>query len=165
MDEDARQALTAMEGQMIAMEGRILARIHDSEMRLLSAFCGWGKPIESRLRFLPTLDERLGFLEERITALERKNPHRTVIPSTTQLSRPRRMQRETHVSKTARRGAPPASLNLISSSDQLFSGARSVSTTTVIASSGNSEKSSTKTKRCLMPTLFRVLIYLPDRTC
>ena len=66
MDEDVRQALTAM-------EGRILERIHDSETRLLSAFYGWGKPIESRLRVLPTLDERLGFLEERITALERKN--------------------------------------------------------------------------------------------
>jgi hypothetical protein len=73
MDEEAKQTLTAMDGQMIAMEGRILARIHDSETRLLSAFYGWGKPIESRLRVLPTLDERLGFLEERITALERKN--------------------------------------------------------------------------------------------
>jgi hypothetical protein len=55
------------------MEGRILERIHDSETRLLSAFYGWAKPIESRLRLLSTLDERLGFLEERITALERKN--------------------------------------------------------------------------------------------
>jgi hypothetical protein len=73
MDEDVKQALASMEGRMSAMEGRILERIHDSETRLLSAFYGWGKPIESRLRLLPTLDERLGFLEERITALERKN--------------------------------------------------------------------------------------------
>jgi hypothetical protein len=73
MAEDVKQAVTAMEGWMGAMEGRILERIHDSETRLLSAFYGWGKPIESRLRLLPTLDERLGFLEERITALERKN--------------------------------------------------------------------------------------------
>jgi hypothetical protein len=84
MDEDAKQALIALEGRIIAMEGRILARIHDSERRLLSAFYGWGKPIESRLRILPTLDERLGFLEERITVLERKNltdgsPEHTVI--------------------------------------------------------------------------------------
>jgi hypothetical protein len=66
MIEDTEHVLTAM-------EGRILERIHDSETRLLSAFYGWAKPIESRLRLLSTLDERLGFLEERITALERKN--------------------------------------------------------------------------------------------
>src|ERR1700690_3770399 len=73
MDEEVKQARASMEGRMSAMEGRILERIHDSETRLLSAFYGWGKPIESRLRLLPTLNERLGFLEERITALERKN--------------------------------------------------------------------------------------------
>jgi hypothetical protein len=73
MAEDVKKALIAMEDRMGAMESRILERIHDSETRLLSAFYGWGKPIESRLRLLATLDERLGFLEERITALERKN--------------------------------------------------------------------------------------------
>jgi hypothetical protein len=66
MVEPAEQALAAM-------QGRILERIHDSETRLMSAFHGWCKPIESRLQLLPMLDERLGFLEERITALERKN--------------------------------------------------------------------------------------------
>jgi len=50
MDEDVKQALAAMESRMSAMEGRILERIHDSETRLLSAFYGWGKPIEVRLR-------------------------------------------------------------------------------------------------------------------
>jgi len=63
MDEDVKQTLTAMEGRMGAMEGRILGRIHDSETRLLSAFYGWGKPIESRLRLLPTLDERVPELQ------------------------------------------------------------------------------------------------------
>ena len=49
-----------------------------------------------------------------------------------------------------------AILNLINSSDQLFKGAKRVSTTISIASAGNSEKSSTKIYKFLTPHLFKI---------
>jgi hypothetical protein len=65
MDEELKQALAAL-------EARIAERIHDSETRILSAFYGWARPVEMRIKQLPAIDERLGLLEERITAVERK---------------------------------------------------------------------------------------------
>ena len=83
MDNETKQGFEAMAQAMEAMEARIMKRfdatdekIFDVETKLLSAFRDWSRPIETRLRTLPLIDERLGFLEERISALERKNLER-----------------------------------------------------------------------------------------
>jgi hypothetical protein len=65
MDNDLRQAFESL-------ESRLTERIHDSETKILSAFYGWARPVEMRIKQLPVIDERLGLLEERITAMERK---------------------------------------------------------------------------------------------
>jgi hypothetical protein len=70
MDDELKQALTGL-------ETRLLEGIQDTETKLLSAFYNWARPVESRInKQLPGIDERLGWLEERIAALERKNLER-----------------------------------------------------------------------------------------
>jgi hypothetical protein len=65
LDPEMKQALEAM-------EARIIERIYDVETKLLNAFRDWSVPIEIRLHMLPSLDARLGLLEERVSKLERK---------------------------------------------------------------------------------------------
>jgi hypothetical protein len=65
MDDETKNALEGM-------GTRILERIEATETKLLSAFHGWARPIETRMRSLPAIDERLGYMEERISAVERK---------------------------------------------------------------------------------------------
>lgn len=87
MDAELKQALEAMEGRigarieekMSAMEGRLVERIHDSETKLLTGFYNWARPVDIRInKQLPAIDERLGLLEQRIFALERKNLERGI---------------------------------------------------------------------------------------
>lgn len=73
MDADTRAAFEQMQKHLEEMETRLTERIDATETKLLSAFYGWAQPIEKRLRTMPLIDERLGLLEERISALERKN--------------------------------------------------------------------------------------------
>lgn len=96
MDSETKQALEAMEARIIARfdqtEKRfgevdkrfdqLYERMFDVETKLLSAFRDWQQPIQTRLRTLPLIDERLGLLEERITALELKNLERGQQPLT-----------------------------------------------------------------------------------
>ena len=59
------------------MENRLVERIHDTETKLLKAFYEWARPADSRLnKTLPALDERLGWVEQRVADLERKNLER-----------------------------------------------------------------------------------------
>ncbi len=95
MDDELKRTLEAMEGRlggritatnekmgamnekMEAMEGRLVERIHDSETKILTAFYSWARPVDSRInKHLPALDERLGWLEQRMAELERKNLER-----------------------------------------------------------------------------------------
>ena len=70
MDAETKQALEAM-------EARIAERIHDTETKLLKAFYDWARPVDSRIsKTLPALDERLGWVEQRLAELERKNLER-----------------------------------------------------------------------------------------
>ena len=64
--------MTALRGEMKAGFDAAYERIHDTETRLLSAFYGWAQPMQIRVKQLPAMDDRLGLLEERITAVERK---------------------------------------------------------------------------------------------
>ncbi|HTA46418.1 MAG TPA: hypothetical protein VK789_28440 [Bryobacteraceae bacterium] len=62
-----------------AMEARINANIERVETKLLTAFHGWSRPYEIRARGVSTavnsFDERLGLVEERLSAIERKQAH------------------------------------------------------------------------------------------
>jgi hypothetical protein len=72
MDNELKQTLSAM-------ESRIAERIHDTETKLLKAFYEWARPADSRLnKTLPALDERLGWVEQRLAELERKNLERGI---------------------------------------------------------------------------------------
>jgi uncharacterized coiled-coil protein SlyX len=76
MDDELKQAFSSLENRLVELETRlserISERIQDSETKLLSAFYGWARPIEMRVKQLPAIDERLDLLEERISAVERK---------------------------------------------------------------------------------------------
>jgi hypothetical protein len=69
MDQELKQYLEAM-------EGRTNARIEKAETNLLTAFHGWARSMEIRVRSVSTMtagfDERLALAEERISELERK---------------------------------------------------------------------------------------------
>jgi hypothetical protein len=78
MDSEIKQALEAMEARIMKRFEQTDERLFDVETKLLSAFRDWQQPIQTRLRTLPTIDERLGLLEERIAALERKNLERDI---------------------------------------------------------------------------------------
>lgn len=78
MDAETKQALEPMEGRITKRLDQTDERIFDVETKLLSAFRDWQTPIQTRLRTLPLIDERLGLLEERISVLERKNLERGI---------------------------------------------------------------------------------------
>jgi hypothetical protein len=69
MDEELKQYLEAM-------EKRVNTRIEKSETNLLSAFHGWARAMEIRVRGVSGMatgfDERLALVEERVSDLERK---------------------------------------------------------------------------------------------
>jgi hypothetical protein len=82
MDQDLRQYLEGMEGRMNArMDGRIdsleermNAKIEKVETNLLTAFHGWARPMEIRVRGSITIvdgfEERLTLVEERLRKLD-----------------------------------------------------------------------------------------------
>jgi DNA anti-recombination protein RmuC len=77
MDAETKQALEAMEGRIAKRFDQIDERIHDTETKLLKAFYDWARPVDSRIgKTLPALDERLGWVEQRLAELERKNLER-----------------------------------------------------------------------------------------
>lgn len=70
MDDELRQSLAGL-------EERLNERIERSENNLLSAFYGWARTMEIKVRSLHSFDERLSVVEERLAELERKQqpPH------------------------------------------------------------------------------------------
>jgi hypothetical protein len=73
MDQELKQYLEAMEGRINA---HVDTRVEKVETNLLTAFHGWARSMEIRVRGVSTMatgfDERLALAEERISELERK---------------------------------------------------------------------------------------------
>jgi hypothetical protein len=73
MDHELKQYLEAMEARLMT---HIDGRIEKSETNLLTAFHGWARAMEIRVRGVSTMatgfDERLALVEERVSELERK---------------------------------------------------------------------------------------------
>jgi hypothetical protein len=69
MDPELKQYLEAM-------EDRLNTRVEKVETNLLTAFHGWARSMEIRVRGVSTVttgfDERLAHVEERVSELERK---------------------------------------------------------------------------------------------
>jgi hypothetical protein len=68
MDEELKQHLIGMEQRL---DQRITQRCEEAERKLLSAFYGWARIMESRSRgtsvVVNGLDERLSHLEDRVS--------------------------------------------------------------------------------------------------
>ena len=64
--------MEATDSRIEAMEARLLERMDGTETRLLSAFHGWSVSMELRIKSLPVIDQRLGLMEDRLSAVERK---------------------------------------------------------------------------------------------
>ncbi len=78
MDDELKRHLLAMDERLVAMEARLEQRIENTETKLLTAFHGWARSMEIRVRTtssnVANLDERLALAEERISELERRSP-------------------------------------------------------------------------------------------
>ena len=65
-----------LKAYLVAMEERLNARIEKTETNLLTAFHGWARAMEIRVRGVSTMstgyDERLALVEERLSELERR---------------------------------------------------------------------------------------------
>jgi len=69
MDEDLKKYLEGMETRL---REHVSHECEGVETKLLSAFHGWARTMEIRVRQLPAFDERLALAEERIAELERR---------------------------------------------------------------------------------------------
>jgi hypothetical protein len=58
--------------ELKAMEERIISAVPDVETNMLRQFYDWSKPVEMRLRSIEDIATRMGLVEERVAALERK---------------------------------------------------------------------------------------------
>ena len=66
------QLRTELNGNMGQLREELIEKMRDMQTEVLRAFHGWASPIEIRLRALPNMEERLGLLEERVGAIERR---------------------------------------------------------------------------------------------
>ncbi len=72
----ASETASQIASQIAAAESRLEAKIERVETSLLTAFHGWARPTEIKLRTFTTqvtgFDERVSLLEERLTDVERR---------------------------------------------------------------------------------------------
>ncbi len=54
------------------LRDELIEQMRDMQTEVLRAFHDWARPVEIRLRALPNIEERLGHLEERVSAIERR---------------------------------------------------------------------------------------------
>ncbi len=77
MDAELKQALDDMEKRLSERIAKVegLSHVKELETTLLNAFYAWAQTYEVRVRgnsrFIPNLDERLGYAEERLARMER----------------------------------------------------------------------------------------------
>jgi hypothetical protein len=58
------------------LQQALLDQMRETQSVILRAFYSFARPFEIRLRALPRIEERLGLLEERVSAIERGHkPH------------------------------------------------------------------------------------------
>lgn len=72
LNGDMAQLRTQLNGNMDRLREDLVEQMRDMQTEVLRAFHGWASPIEIRLRALPNMEERLVLLEERVSAIERR---------------------------------------------------------------------------------------------
>jgi len=73
LDELRSELRTELRGDMDRLRDELAEKMRDMQTEVLRAFHDWARPIEIRLRSLPHIEERLGMLEERVTAIEQRD--------------------------------------------------------------------------------------------
>ena len=70
---DLQELRTATHADMQQLRDDLIEKMREMQTEVLRAFYGWAKPVESRLRNVDEINSRLGLLEERVTAIEKRN--------------------------------------------------------------------------------------------
>lgn len=70
---DFNELRVELRGDMDHLRDDLVEKMRDMQTEVLRAFHDWARPIEIRLRSLPHIEERLGMLEERVTAIEQRD--------------------------------------------------------------------------------------------
>jgi uncharacterized coiled-coil protein SlyX len=73
LNGNVAQLRTELNGKMDRLREELVEQMRDMQTEVLRAFHGWASPIEIRLRALPNMEERLVLLEERVSAIERRD--------------------------------------------------------------------------------------------
>jgi len=73
LDELRTELRTEIGGDMDRLRDDLVEKMRDMQTEVLRAFHDWARPIEIRLRSMPHIEERLGMLEERVTAIEQRD--------------------------------------------------------------------------------------------
>ena len=70
---DLNELRSELRSDMERLRDDLVEKMRDMQTEVLRAFHDWARPIEIRLRSLPHIEERLGMLEERVTAIEQRD--------------------------------------------------------------------------------------------
>jgi uncharacterized coiled-coil protein SlyX len=71
--QDLNELRVELRGDLDRLRDDLVEKMRDMQTEVLRAFHDWARPIEIRLRSLPHIEERLGMLEERVTAIEQRD--------------------------------------------------------------------------------------------
>jgi|SRR5579872_2438805 len=63
--------IVVLDQKMDRMHDDLVEKMRDTQTEVLRAFHSWARPTEIRLRSLDDVQQRLGLLEERVSAIER----------------------------------------------------------------------------------------------
>lgn len=69
---DINELRAATHADMHQLRDDLIEKMREMQTEVLRAFYDWARPVEGRLRNLDDLNTRLGLLEERVTAIERR---------------------------------------------------------------------------------------------
>jgi hypothetical protein len=75
--EAVRQVTEKFSRNLAENTEKLTEAIRDSQTELLRGFCEWARPVDVRLRHADELVQRMGWLEDRISRIERGDPPST----------------------------------------------------------------------------------------
>ena len=69
---EIRASADQLREEMSGLRDELIDKMRDIETNLLRAFQDWSAPVAIQLRSIPHIEQRLGLLEERVTAIEHR---------------------------------------------------------------------------------------------
>jgi hypothetical protein len=73
LKSDMQQLRADVQSDMQQLRDELIEKMREMQTEVLRAFYDWARPVETRLRGVDELSTRLGLLEERVSAIERRN--------------------------------------------------------------------------------------------